>query len=202
MLPPCAEQRPEQDTASGAPSHASDLELARRALDGSIDARREFAERMRCVPKFLAVLNGRLGRPLADADLEDLAQETLITVWRRLESYAGLAALETWCYAFCHYGLSESIRRKARRPDGVRIEELVDEERSEWAVDTELLLQAIEKLAQRDALVVRYKHFEKLSLAEIARRTGVPFGSVRKRYYRALGRLREILEPSRKEGKL
>ena len=69
----------------------SDLELARRVVEGHPDAQRVFAERMRCVPRMIACRNRRLGRPLRPEELEDLTQETLLRIWRKLGAFEGRA---------------------------------------------------------------------------------------------------------------
>ena len=182
--------------------HEQDLHLSRSALAGSLSARRAFAERMQCVPKFLSVLNTRAGRPLSIEELEDLVQETLVTIWRRLDAYAGLASLDTWAYRFCQFSLAGSLRRKQRQPLRVELNESHDQEAQAAPADHEGLLRALERLPEADAHVVRLRHYDRLSFDEIADRTGLPFGSVRARYYRVLARLRELLEPIRKEGAL
>ena len=83
-----------------------------RGVPGSLD---QLVGRMECVPRFLASLNGRLGRPLGTHDLADLAQDTLVVIWEKLETFEGRATLESWTYRFCYLELMNSVRRKGRR---------------------------------------------------------------------------------------
>lgn len=186
--------------------HEQDLGLARQSLAGSAQARRRFVERMQCVPKFLAVMNVRMGRPLSDDALEDLAQETLVEIWRRLESYAGLAALETWAYRFCQQVLSSRMRSAHRRPHGLTLgatpESVQTSQTSDHGLDYEHVYRALEKVGSLGALIVQLKHFEQLTFEQIARRVGLPPRSVKTHYQHTLARLREILEPLRKEAGL
>ena len=94
--------------------HARDLELARKALSGDSQAVDGFWERMQCVPRILAVANGRMGRPLSPHDLADLSQDTLIVIWQKLETFAGRATLETWVHRFCYLELMNRVRGKKR----------------------------------------------------------------------------------------
>ncbi|MBK7878662.1 MAG: sigma-70 family RNA polymerase sigma factor [Planctomycetes bacterium] len=188
--------RPVEDT-----THADDLLLAREALGGSAFARKRFAERMRCVPRYLCVLNGRMGRPFHDHELEDLAQETLIEIWRRLDSYAGLASMPTWAYRFCQQVLSSRLRSRQRRPPSL---ELRDADPipapSRTSLDHEHVHNALDRLRQRDADIIRLKHFEQLTFEEIAARLGMPSSTAKADYQRALERLRELLGTWHKEG--
>lgn len=180
--------------------HPRDLQLAREALAGSAQARNEFAQRMACVPKYLAVMNARMGRPLTDDALEDLAQETLVEIWRRLDSYAGLASLMTWAYRFCQQVLSSRLRSTYRRPRSLGIGSAADTaQASTRDLDYEHVYRALEKVDSMGALIVQLKHFDQLTFEEIAPRLGVPISSAKMHYQRALGRLREILDPLRKE---
>jgi hypothetical protein len=83
--------------------HAEDLALANAAREGSGEARRAFAERMACVPRMLATLNARIGRPLTAHDVEDLAQDAVVAVWRGLATYRGFSSLEAWVFRCCHH---------------------------------------------------------------------------------------------------
>lgn len=181
----------------------SDLLLARDSLAGSLTARREFVERMKCVPKFLAVLNSRRGRPFSDHDLEDIVQETLVEIWRRLDSYAGLASLQTWAYRFCQHVLSSRLR-SAHRLEG-RIIHLETGERESpctTSLDYEYVYRALEKVDDMDARIVRHKHFDHLTFEEIGQRLAMSQSSAKANYHRALARLRDILDPLRREAGL
>jgi len=182
--------------------YAEDVDLVRGALAGSVSFRQRFAERMRCVPKFLAVKNARMGRPLGDDELEDLVQETLVKIWQRLDSYAGRASLQTWAYGFCHFGLTGHLRSLRRRPRNVELVDTPAPDRVEQAFADEGVMRALDRLPDRDAGIIRLRHFEQLSFDAIAERTALPYGSVKAGYYRALGRLREVLAPKREEGSL
>jgi RNA polymerase sigma-70 factor (ECF subfamily) len=191
---------------SAAASHDRDLELARSALSGSIEARREFVEVMACVPRFLAVLNARSGRSFTDDALEDIVQETLVEIWRRLDSYAGHASLKTWAYRFCQKVLSSRLRaarhgRQSPTALGSRSSSEVGA-RPVSSLDYEHVYRALEKVESLGARIVRHKHFDHLTFEQIARRLHIPASSAKTNYYRALVRLREILDPLRKEAGL
>jgi RNA polymerase sigma-70 factor (ECF subfamily) len=173
-------------------------------LAGSEHARTEFVERMKCVPRILAAKNARMGSPLNDADVEDVVQETLVSVWRRLPTFEGRAALETWVYRFCHLKLCKFLesRRRVPRP----VEELEEEEQEGAAPgdpdEFEQVYLALDRIDEGEAAVLRLKHFEQLTFEEIGRSLGVSPNTAKTRYYRGLERLRDLLEPARAEGSL
>jgi RNA polymerase sigma-70 factor (ECF subfamily) len=200
---PGPETAPDHGSADHACPHAADHALAGEAVAGSHAARKQFAERMRCVPKYLAVMNLRCGRPFTDHELEDLMQETLVELWRRLDSYAGLASLQTWAWRFCQQVFSSRLRSARRRPPSVAI----DETRSQGApaqgsLDYEYVYLAIDRLDPRDASIVRLRHFDQLSYGEIGKRMALPESSTKAAYHRALARLRELLHPLQREAGL
>ena len=98
------------------PSSPADLERIRRALAGDRRAIDEIAGRLACIPRMLARRNSDYGGPLDDDELRDLAQETIVAVWRKLETYDGRASLETWAYRFCVFELLHRLRQKRSRP--------------------------------------------------------------------------------------
>ena len=69
--------------------HSADLRLVREILAGRSDAVERFIDRMRCVPLILAKRNARRGSFLNNEDIEDLTQEVLAIVLRKLDTYAG-----------------------------------------------------------------------------------------------------------------
>ena len=193
--------RPESDPSE-------DLQLARQALAGNEQARASFARRMECVPKILFVLNGQRGHPLTRADLEDLSQQVLTTIWRRLDTYLGQAALETWAYRFCYLSMANDLRNRRRRarPGPRPLVDTGEPERAQSAPEEvfrfEYLHRALERIQPREATVIRLYHFEALSFEQIAERTETTPSAAKATYYRAIARLREILDPLRKESGL
>ncbi len=180
------------DAGRWSPSHEDDLELARRALESREEALERFVQRMRCIPRVLALHNRRSGSPLAREDLEDLAQETFSTVWQRLDEYRGSARLETWVTRFCLLGYQNVLRRKGRRPQALE-ETALPDQRSTESHPLTRLHAALAKLESRAARTIEMRALDQLPFEEIAATFGEPVGTVKNRYYRGLERLRDIL---------
>ena len=107
--------RPDAQGASG----ADDLDLVRATLRRERAGIEHFVERMKCIPRMLAVRNARTGSPLASVELEDLSQDVVTLVWRKLEAFEGRARLETWVYQFCYLAFLGRMRaRRAPRTPG------------------------------------------------------------------------------------
>lgn len=179
--------------------HDQDLELARRVLDGDREAREEFCERMRCIGRILLSRNRRFGRPLSEHDLADLAQETALAVWRRLDTYVGRASLETWVYKFCALGMSNAVRRTrgVPRPESAlgegRLEELVEAITPE-AVDEDQgeFETMLKHLSRREAAVLRLRHVDGMGNREIGQALDISINSVKTHSLNAMSKLREL----------
>ena len=168
--------------------------MAQKAIQGCESARREFSIRMACVPKFLAVLNGRMGSPLADSDVEELSQETLLAIWRRLDSYAGRAALTSWVFRFCHLTLLSHLRSLGRKRSVQEPDDFLEGLTSRDEPNHEGLYRALEGISSAERELISLKHFDNLGFDAIAQRLSTPTSTVKSRYYRAMERLRGILE--------
>lgn len=186
-----------------ADSPAGDRALVQRALAGEPRAVDELVFRLACVPRFTRALNRRVGAPLDEGDLEDLAQDVLAEVWRRLADFAGRARLETWIFRFADLALRNALRRVRRRARPMAIDGMEGEGQPWLGVDEgpaasfdreDALRAVLEHLdpETRDLLEMRF--LEELSLNEIAVRFELPPNAVRGRLYRAIARLRVVCE--------
>lgn len=144
------------------------------------------------------------GRQLADAELDDMAQATVVRVLERLDSFRGDSAFPTWV-ASVGVNLALGQLRK-RRFAAVNFEEAIQAGRVSLGHDPEavgrmqrsdasqVLHDAIESSlseAQREALLAELGG---LPLMEIARRTGRNRGALYKMLHDARKKLRAALE--------
>ena len=176
---------------------AADLAIARGVLRGEPGAAKRFLDEMRCIPLILEHRNARKGKPFDDQELEDLVQDTLATVWRRLPDYEGRSSLSTWCYSICMYQVKNALRSKrdAPRPIGEDGDFLL-----EGACYTDLEFDRFEpvyrclcQLEPRPAEVIQLKFFEDLTFEQIGGRLGLPENTVKTHYYRGIQRIRSML---------
>lgn len=181
------------------PRHPEDKALVMAVLAGLPEARATFVERMRAVARMLASQNRRLSRPLQDAELADVVQETLLQVWRKLPTYRGDASLETWAWRFSSLELASARRKRARgaeRQAGEVTDEVAGAAEEPPPLDDELA-GLLRHLSPREADVVRLVHVHELGLRDVAERLGISVSSVKTHYYRGLDKLRAVIESRR-----
>jgi RNA polymerase sigma-70 factor, ECF subfamily len=132
---------------------------------------------------------------LPRADAEEAVQEALVRAWLGRSRCRSPEAPLPWLLEITR----NEARRVARR-EAVRLTlELFDSASSE---DDELtgmaarvtVEQALRRLADRDQRVLQMRYAEDLSQVEVARRLGLPEGTVKVRLHRARRRLRKLLE--------
>lgn len=145
---------------------------------------------MQCVPRFLSVLNLRMGGRLSPHDLSDLAQDVFVIVWRKLPDYAGEGSLESWVFRICLFEARNYLRRRSRQR-GLNLEE-IGEPATEAAAIDELsgVLARLERLKPEERQVVHAKHVDDLTFEQIAHQLGISINTAKSRYYRGLARLR------------
>lgn len=139
----------------------------------------------------------RLGAPAAIA--EDLAQEAMISVWRRAASFdPAKAKASTWLFVIARNVWIDRLRRErveiAYRDTYLIADEKSDEEAPDAAaarVQTEEQMQdALNTLSEEQRQVVRLSFFEERPHSEIAERLSLPLGTVKSRLRLALAKLR------------
>jgi len=194
MADPTAAARSEDD--------AEDVRLMRMVAGGDTGAFEQLIERHQ------ALVAGTVARMLgSNADVEDIAQQVFIRVWKSAARYVAKAKFTTWLLKITRNLVFNEMRRAKRHPHlPVQIDPEADEiplkdERTS-APDVTLLeneLQtAIEKAisllpeTQRMALVLR--RYEELSYEEIADVLELSVPAVKSLLFRARTELRERLK--------
>jgi RNA polymerase sigma-70 factor (ECF subfamily) len=127
-------------------------------------------------------------------EAEDIAQDALLRAWRRRSTLRDEARRNQWLATIVR---NEAFRVHARvRPTPVATIELnegAEDERVTAAVERADLQTALDRLNERDRQLVRLRYEEDLTQATIARRLGVPEGTVKVRLHRVRHKLREAI---------
>ena len=142
---------------------------------------------------------------LADAAAEELAQETMVLVWRK----AGLfdpdkAAASPWIFAIGRTLRADALRRMAHAAWAAPAPGPADEPRGQdarpraealvaWAQREEQLRQALRGLPPEQAEVLRLAQLGDRPHAQIGQAVGIPLGTVKGRLRQAAARLRAAL---------
>ncbi len=146
----------------------------------------------------------------ADADADDLAQESFVRAWRSLGAFRFDSTFRTWLHGIAinvirtHRGRLSRLRRLFGGParDRETAADPLDEIAVEDGIEAPLAMRdtidralASLPIELREAVVLR--DVQGLDYREIAEALGVPLGTVESRIFRGRQRLRPLLEPLR-----
>ena len=186
-----------QSRGRQAPSARSMAEFLQRVAEkGDADAFRKLFQMY--APRVKAYMM----RQGADPNTaEELAQETLLTVWRKAALYSGdKGSATTWIYTIAR---NLRIVRLRKEMTWVQLPEGHNEKASEDMAPDDVVSQAERKVRVQRALadlpadqheVVALSYVEGLSHSEIAERLGLPLGTVKSRMRLAYLKIREAVE--------
>jgi RNA polymerase sigma-70 factor (ECF subfamily) len=181
-----------------------DAELAERAAGGDD---RAFEAIMRRHNRLLF----RTARSIlkSDAESEDALQEAYLRAWRALASFRADSKLSTWLVRIV---INEALGRLRRRSatvipleatmddsdappeDSTAGDEALQPDRIAMRGDIRRLMEArIDTLPEAFRTVFMLRAVEELSVEEVASALGLPEATVRTRFFRARGLLREAL---------
>ena len=175
---------------SAVPEHESaEAQLVAASRKGDPDA---FAELVRLHQRRVFRLVGRFFR--RPEDVEDAAQDTFLTAWRKLSTYRAEAPFEHWLTRVCLNCCYGSLRRQ--KPGDEASVPLDGEPAVEGADPTATLEveRLLRPLPTADRFILLLLHGEGWSVAEIARRLGWTSVNVKVRAHRARKKLRRLLE--------
>ena len=139
----------------------------------------------------------------SEARAEELAQETMLAVWRKALLFdPASASAATWVFTIARNLRIDAYRRERRggvvETTDIAIEFQVDESPQPDArlasSQTEARVQtALAALSDEQKRVVELSFFEEKAHAEIATILDIPLGTVKSRLRLAMGRLRNLL---------
>lgn len=134
---------------------------------------------------------------LRDPDLaEDAVQEALVRCWRQLPKLRDPAAFDAWLSRILVRAATDEAVRRRRHQTSVQVvgAEPSELDRTASVADRELLEQGFRRLSVDQRAVVVLHHYLGLTLVEAAGALGVPAGTAKTRYFRALDALRAALD--------
>jgi RNA polymerase sigma-70 factor, ECF subfamily len=155
----------------------------------------------------------RLLRDLGEADCA--SQESFLRAWQNLKDFREGSTFETWVTRICINWCKDRLKRRRvvlyfhQAPDDSSVDagprdtaphsDPSPERRAQSREIRERLRAAIETLSPRQKTVFTLKHFEELSIPEIAELTGLDAGTVKSHLFRAAHKIRERLRDLKKE---
>jgi len=132
---------------------------------------------------------------------EDLAQDVMLTVWRKAASFdRNLAGVSTWIFTIARNRRIDVIRRE-RRPEFDPEDPAFQPEPEKAADEVMTIAQrddrlraAIKDLPPEQIALLQDAFYTDKSHREIAEDTGLPLGTVKSRLRLAFARLRKVME--------
>lgn len=181
--------------------HCSDEALVGRTARGDEPAFAELYDRLGALAYALAV------RILRNPSLaEEATQEAFVAVWRNAARFdARRGSARSWVLLQVRARSIDRVRHEERR--GGQMDEVdsdtvesdsADPADEAWSrLERERLVAALTTIPDRERELIELAYFEGYTQSELATRLGLPLGTVKRRTFNALGRLRVVLEGER-----
>jgi RNA polymerase sigma-70 factor (ECF subfamily) len=188
-----------------ASTYDHDAELIHRVAQGSEKAFEKL------VKKYQHSIFNTIYRYIGNYDdVEDVAQDVFIKVWRHAKSFRGKSKFSTWLYRITVNHCLNYRTKHRRRP--VSLNEMTEKERipeslivevdHEQRRKAEIVRKAIEELPERQRIALVLSKYEGRTYKEIAEMMKASVSSIESLIFRAKSALREKLLPLKKEGRL
>jgi len=141
-------------------------------------------------------------------EAEEIAQDTFIKAFHKIDSYEGKSKFSTWLYSITYNACISELRkrriefkslddRQVSDQDEQRMHDYYRENRKE---DQEKYLAlAMEKLPEDDQILVTLYYYESQSMDEISQITGLTVSNIKVKIHRARKRMYTILHEMLKE---
>jgi len=181
------------------PAPVHDLDLVQEALEGNQLSFQLLVERYQ--DKLFSIVRQYTRNPV---EIEDIVQEALLKVYRRLDSFQKQSSFSTWLYRVVVNTALDFLKRCGRNPvRAVEDLEIVPENNPPRiaAPDANMEQEEIARVTHEVLLelpeifhtVIVMREFEGLAYQEIADILGISIGTVESRLFRARARFKEHL---------
>jgi RNA polymerase sigma-70 factor (ECF subfamily) len=139
-------------------------------------------------------------------DAEEIAQETLLAVWRKAAQFDPVSAgASAWIFTIARNLRIDSVRRVARTgvvDHEAELDYLVDPaEQVDDAMarndEADRIARALSCLSEEQSMAIRLSFIEERPHPEIADFLGIPLGTVKSRIRLAMSRLRALLDEAK-----
>lgn len=148
-------------------------------------------------PMLYAVIRRLL---ISHDDTNDALQNALIKIWKNLHRFKAKSKLSTWMYSIALNEARSFLRRnRAERQlpmetDSYSIAEMLTSDPYFDGDEAEIqLMEAIDKLPEKQRTTFELRYFEELPYAEISEITGTSVGALKANYHHATQKLYKYL---------
>jgi RNA polymerase sigma-70 factor, ECF subfamily len=139
-------------------------------------------------------LAARLRASLPPAAVEEVLQETFISVWRGASRYQGRGEVGAWMWGIARKQAALWLRKRGRSEAGLDPRETEDPAvTASRTVDLEGALMTVGPEGSAERELVRLVFIEDRSIADVAAQLGIPSGTVKSRVFKVRQRLQAAL---------
>ncbi|HZL57244.1 MAG TPA: sigma-70 family RNA polymerase sigma factor [Bryobacteraceae bacterium] len=175
-----------------------------RARRGDRDAFRVLVERhARAVFRLAYRMTGD------ETDAEDMVQETFLKAWKQIGKFDGRASFPTWLHRICANCSLDLIRARKRKQDlhqpadsdspdpfaQIPAEGPSPERLAQSSQIAAVLLPALAELSEMERAAFVMRHYEGMGIEDISVALGVQPGAAKHSVFRAVQKLRRVLQP-------
>lgn len=129
---------------------------------------------------------------------DDLAQETFIKCWEKLDTFKGLSSFRTWMYSVAYNILLDYYRSRSRQ---IQLNEYLSENNDcssgieERVVDSRYdVISALEALSDIEKSCVILYYMDDMTVSKISRIVKIPEGTVKSHLSRARVKMQKYLK--------
>lgn len=183
--------------------NVNDEELVKRVKNGDVDAFEEIIAKYE-KKVFSLIFNVTKN----ENEIEDLAQEVFIKIYKNIDKFQGKSSLYTWVYRITTNVCLDHIKKrkeiiyideKIQFEDGemdmqLSTNEKLQDELYEEKELKEKLQNSINKLSENQRIMIILRDIQGLSYEEISKILNMKLGTVKSQINRARLKLKEILE--------
>lgn len=135
-------------------------------------------------------------------DAEELAQDTFIKAYQKIDSYEGKSKFSTWLYSITYNACISELRKRRIEFASIDDRQISDQDemkmhdyyRETKKEDQEKYLNlALSKLPEDDQVLVTLYYYENQSMDEISMITGLTVSNIKVKIYRARKRMFGLL---------
>jgi RNA polymerase sigma-70 factor, ECF subfamily len=168
--------------------------LMQRSLNGDTQA---YAELLKETARLLRPYLSK--RIYASTEVDDVLQEILISIHKARHTYDGQRPYKPWMYAIAKFRLQDHLRAHYAdqlhgAEDLSEWEDILPDDVTETGFDYESISAEVERLPEKQAMILRLMHHEGYTSKEVAEKMGMNESAVKVAAHRAYKILRERLE--------
>ncbi|HAQ18902.1 MAG TPA: hypothetical protein DCR40_06655 [Prolixibacteraceae bacterium] len=135
-------------------------------------------------------------------DAEEMAQDTFIKAYQKIDTYEGKSKFSTWLYSITYNGCISELRKRRiefKSLDDRQISDQDEQKMHDYYRETKkedqekYLNLALERLPEDDQVLVTLYYYENQSMDEISLISGLTVSNVKIKIHRARKKMHELL---------